>query len=348
MGGPFEFGSRVPHEVQALCEIMQDLWQVETEVDPGTRSFLRDPNADNAVVDAEQRSGQPSPASPPLPEGAIPPEGPKPFVHDQKAAFDAEQTYRPLAQPTAVSLFEGEPRSSAPRFVPGEDFVTRHGSVVAVDPLGDVFDSDIDESCLEDVDSVKSEDDASGQMDDVQIVLGPTHWAAAPHSLHDFQVNGVRMRSTMRTVSLIDILSLSSSKVSMDERRAGSPLSFGSIVHILFGSRTHCRPCMFDRIPSSCTRQWLCDFCHVHYHEGKKARTRNRMLSKAGRMAAASREDVSTRPVNASARAAGGGSYHMGGGSGAAFRRRAGATGPQSSDPLAHSLWDKYASAGYQ
>merc|ERR1719401_623486 len=98
------------------------------------------------------------------------------------------------------------------------------------------------------------------------------------------------MRSTMRTVSLINILSLSSSKVSMDERRAGSPLSFGSIVHILFGSRTHCRPCMFDRIPSSCTRQWLCDFCHVHYHEGKKARTRNRLLAKAEKNSASAQD----------------------------------------------------------
>jgi len=111
-----------------------------------------------------------------------------------------------------------------------------------------------------------SDDEAMFDDDDVDVLVGPTQHAMKPMRLDDQTLpqkccNGevlhVPFNSGPRCMSLGDALRLS------DAGAGQAPLSFGSVLHLNFGGKLPCRPCMFERWAGRCIKSWLCDFCHV-------------------------------------------------------------------------------------
>mmetsp|Transcript_31757 Transcript_31757/g.69403 ORF Transcript_31757/g.69403 Transcript_31757/m.69403 type:complete len:263 (-) Transcript_31757:125-913(-) len=121
-----------------------------------------------------------------------------------------------------------------------------------------------------DLESVCS-DASSTTEDPTEVVVGPTSRAtsAVPiNSLSLAQVDGSGRRhyfpikSGPRCTCLGDVMRLSFA------RSPSAPLSFGSVLHLNFGTLQPCRPCMFEKQRSGrCRRSWLCDFCHLHARE---------------------------------------------------------------------------------
>jgi hypothetical protein len=102
--------------------------------------------------------------------------------------------------------------------------------------------------------------EASDDLDDVEIIVGPSEYSAMPARLSDLSVPGSQssLKSGPRCVVLSEVMAL------MDMRTTQAPCSFGSLVHYKFWPKKICRPCMFERLPGRCRRGISCDFCHLH------------------------------------------------------------------------------------
>lgn len=127
---------------------------------------------------------------------------------------------------------------------------------------------------------------ATDSGDEIEVHIGPTRHSAAPLGLEDLWIPSCHsgkgrlpILSTPGCLRLSDVLNLSALRGYEDAKRSSGPLSFGSVIHMNCGSRRHCRPCMFERAPTSCKRKWLCDFCHLHFSETKKARSISRAMA---------------------------------------------------------------------
>jgi len=103
------------------------------------------------------------------------------------------------------------------------------------------------------------------------VLVGPTPLAVAPLRLEELSLPmsscrnaEVALKSGPRCFSYGDAQRLA------DARLAQAPLSFGSVVHLRFGGKQPCRPCMFERWPGRCTKSWLCDFCHCHASQKRR------------------------------------------------------------------------------
>jgi len=130
-----------------------------------------------------------------------------------------------------------------------------------------------------DVDS--DEEAVPDDLDDAEVLVGPTHLAVKPFKLEDqalpqrFGQSGifaVPLQSGPGCLSLSDALRLA------DARSGRAPLSFGSTLHLCRGHDKLCRPCMFERWVGRCTKSWLCDFCHMHVSD-KKVRKGTQKIS---------------------------------------------------------------------
>jgi len=120
------------------------------------------------------------------------------------------------------------------------------------------FDEIDNQDCLEEEDSECSED----LVDDVEIIVGPSEYAAKPYDLQQLRLWCVRtekwapIRSTQSILYFTDIIRLSQAQTPTRS------LSFGSMLHM--NGSIECRPCTFDRPRKQCMKKWLCDFCHMH------------------------------------------------------------------------------------
>jgi len=123
----------------------------------------------------------------------------------------------------------------------------------------------------EEAEALESEPEvASEDEEPLQVLVGPSQLASAPWAINDLWLlqppkeEGGAFEKVMISSSP-DVLRLSDTKLLAAARPDGLPLSFGYIVHLRFGRRQPCRPCMFEKSKTrSCRRSWLCDFCHLH------------------------------------------------------------------------------------
>jgi len=117
----------------------------------------------------------------------------------------------------------------------------------------------------------ESSDEESEDEDedgDVEVVIGPSHFAFTPLGASDLPLPDGRggqvvMKSSAGAVCYSDVKRLTLVRRGPERQ----PLSFGSALH-LNGHTDKCRPCLFERAPGRCRRLWLCDFCHMH--EGRR------------------------------------------------------------------------------
>jgi len=118
------------------------------------------------------------------------------------------------------------------------------------------------------VESDEEEDDMEPdlELDDVEVIVGPTHFAFWDRNVEDAWIPGggeaFPVLSRPNKLVFTDLQRLS-------RLREQTPLSFGSLLHAC-GQESNCRPCMFERAPGRCRKVWLCDFCHLHTRRRRK------------------------------------------------------------------------------
>jgi len=113
-----------------------------------------------------------------------------------------------------------------------------------------------------------------------QVTLGPSRLAVAPWALEDLWLpqdgrdeERKPILSRSSCVAMSDVQCLQAK-----EQKSGTPTSFGSVLHLTYGSGQPCRPCIAGlQNLEGCPNKWLCDRCHMqHTNETRGSRARRR------------------------------------------------------------------------